>query len=99
MSEQIRVKVGDIGEAVMPYSEVCMHMKVAGRKMLFQIVSERAVQLFSSPMQPFSFPILLGEAGVFEDEKGMYYYPNISKDERDAGIVRDPVNGWAIRND
>ena len=22
-----------------------------------------------------------------------------TKEERDAGIIRDPVNGWALRND
>jgi|CryBogDrversion2_11_1035321.scaffolds.fasta_scaffold346815_2 hypothetical protein len=34
----------------------------------------------------------------------MQYCPGIpftpaTKDELDAGIIRDPVNGWAIRND
>lgn len=67
----------------MPYSEVCMHMGIAGREMVCVISSNgRSLQLYtpdatvSGPGQliPFSAPILVGEAGIFEDSHGFYIY-------------------------
>jgi len=81
--KMVRVNVGDVGEAVMPYSEVCMHMRVAGKKMGFKVLDNRMVQLMSLPdMKLFSAPITLGEAGIYEDNEGMYYYPNGLMEEK-----------------
>jgi hypothetical protein len=65
--------------AEMPYSEVCMHMRVAGRVLYFELpnTDSRTVQLFqeaSGVYFPFSAPILLGEAGIYTDESGHYFY-------------------------
>ena len=61
----------------LPYSEVCMHMRVAGKTMLVQDVGHNMAQLYemtwvgadnnARPQRPggkFSFPILHGEAGL-----------------------------------
>ena len=73
----IRIEPGAYGRSVMPHSEVCMHMQVAGKVMRFHFVSERCVQLLKDLDETnFSFPILAGEAGIFHDDRGFYYYPS-----------------------
>lgn len=70
-----RIKVGEFGTTLMPHSEVCMSMRVAGKVMRFKVVSDRAVQLYDADSyREFSFPILPGEAGIYTDDQGMYYY-------------------------
>ena len=67
---------GQRGITILPHSEVCVHMRVAGKKMGIEVVSPRAVQLYELPAwKPFSFPVLTGEAGVFSEANGdLYYY-------------------------
>ena len=75
-----------VGERVLieaPWSEVCMHMQVAGKKMQAELLPPppgrsfpRAVQLYEPDGRLFSAPILPGEAGFFESEPGQFYvYP------------------------
>lgn len=47
----------------MPYSEVCMHLGVAGKEMLTQYVGNHMVQILNDDGSPVSFPITMGEAG------------------------------------
>lgn len=47
----------------LPYSEVCMHMKVAGTRMYAELRPKNMVQLFDDNGRAFSFPITRGEAG------------------------------------
>lgn len=47
----------------LPYSEVCMHMKVAGQVMLGELRENDMVQLYELNGREFSFPITRGEAG------------------------------------
>lgn len=48
----------------MPFSEVCMHMRIAGRVMAAEIVGTAAIQLFDADTgDKFSAPITAGEAG------------------------------------
>lgn len=47
----------------LPYSEVCLHMRVAGRRMLVGPAGPRMAQLYDDDGKPFSFPITRGEAG------------------------------------
>ena len=78
------IGVGQQGRTLMPHSEVCIHMRVAGKYMDFE-VQERSIQLFvtddSTPRysQHFSSSITMGEAGMkdtTEPRCGMapYYY-------------------------
>lgn len=48
----------------MPYSEVCMHMRVAGKAMWTHRQPGGMVQLYDEAGRKFSFPIVLGEAGL-----------------------------------
>lgn len=73
---------GDTAVITLPYSEVCMHMRVAGTAMkaeLFQVITCRThygmVQLYSEDGSMFSDPITTGEAGIYQDARGYYYYP------------------------
>jgi hypothetical protein len=74
---RIYVRRNTMFAATMPYSEVCMHMRIAGKKMACALVGSRPmVQLFDLQTgSPFSAPILTGEAGVFEDSDGYYIVP------------------------
>lgn len=59
----------------MPYSEVCMHMRIAGKPMACKLVGDRPmVQLYDiTTREPFSFPITAGEAGLYTDSDGEHY--------------------------
>lgn len=52
----------------LPYSEVCMHLRIAGKTMsvgMIRTPSNRLVaQIFDGLGKPYSFPILPGEAGI-----------------------------------
>lgn len=48
----------------LPYSEVCMHMRVAGTQMLVEPRRDGMAQLWQLDGKQFSFPIAAGEAGV-----------------------------------
>lgn len=48
----------------LPYSEVCMHMGVAGTRMFIVPVDNNMAQLYTLAGEKFSFPITRGEAGI-----------------------------------
>jgi len=79
MKQQVFVRRGTLFANEMPFSEVCMFMGIAGKIMGCEIVGDRpVVQLYDIPSkQPFSFPILLGEAGVFEQDGKYYVYREV----------------------
>lgn len=76
--EPIRILPGQRGHKVMPHSEVCMHMRIAGKTMDFELLNKQwpGVQLYDSKGGYFSSSITTGEAGLYRDEEGYYYYPN-----------------------
>lgn len=84
MKQTKRIYHGQFGRAIMPYSEVCMHMKISGKPMYFRfdivgyhnngIDGIAKVQLFDDDNREFSSPILASEAGIYRDEQGFYYY-------------------------
>lgn len=65
MSDKLKIHVGDKIKAIMPWSEVCMHLGVAGKTMTCEILS-RGVQLYDENGTKFSFPISHGEAGFYD---------------------------------
>lgn len=73
MKYKYLLKAGMIGRKEMPFSEVCMHLEVAGKTMFFQVTeSGGGVQLLEekdNKLQYFSFPISTTEAGVFKSEE------------------------------
>jgi hypothetical protein len=52
----------------LPHSEVCMHMRLAGRDQWVAKVAPEAAQIYTDSGERFSAPILLAEAGL--DEHG-----------------------------
>lgn len=73
MSTPLSIRPGERAEIELPFSEVCMHMKIAGTKMMVELVetpqylSEHFsyhVQLYKDDVK-FSIPITLGEAGIY----------------------------------
>jgi hypothetical protein len=58
--------------AELPYSEVCMHLRVAGTQMRARLEPNRMVQLLQPDGAEFSFPITAAEAGLDTDERGAW---------------------------
>jgi hypothetical protein len=74
-----RVTAGQRVRIIAPYSEVCMHMRVAGMPMDAVLRPEPddrtpyLVQLYRPGSdRPFSSPITYGEAGFYHDDDGFY---------------------------
>ena len=73
----VRIHFGEKGKQHMPFSEVCCYMNVAGKEMDFELMDDSMVQLFDPGGSPYSFPITSGEAGLYRDEEGYYYCPDL----------------------
>lgn len=71
----IKIKRGERGRKEMPFSEACMHIGVAGHVMEFELLDRPypGVQLYKDG-HPYSGSITLGEAGVFCQTDGTFYY-------------------------
>ena len=65
----ITLSIGSTTRVVLPYSEVCMHLRVAGEARFVRIL-EHGVQILNDDLTPFSFPVTWGEAGVGRDGDG-----------------------------
>jgi hypothetical protein len=61
------------------YSEVCMHMRVAGTLMQVELLQSpqgyHSAQLYTMDGRMFSAPITTGEAGLYWEEGRYYCYP------------------------
>lgn len=70
------IKPGEKGRGMMPWSEVCMHMRVSDTVMEFELLETgEMVQLIAGNGEKFSAPILPGEAGIYQDgKKRLFYY-------------------------
>ena len=62
----MKVRVGDTVTVTLPYSEVCMHLKVAGKTREVAVLPNGA-QIIGPDGRLFSFPITHGEAGLTVD--------------------------------
>jgi len=74
------LRPGDRVRIELPHSEVCMHMRVAGRVMDVRMTEGRypMAQLLNPDGSEFSAPILTAEAGIYGDvERGFYCYPEM----------------------
>ncbi len=72
------LQAGDVVRVRLLYSEVCVHMRVAGKPMNVQLLQEGSsamAQLLKDDGSRFSFPIHLGEAGIYTDGAGRHYVP------------------------
>lgn len=66
-----RIKTGDVVRLKMPWSEVCMHLKVAGQVRNVRVLDTGA-QILNDDGTPYSFPVTHGEAGIYTDAQGLY---------------------------
>lgn len=73
-SQVMRVFRNQVIELTLPFSEVCVHMKVHNTRMLAHLKSNGMVQLLRSDFSPSGGSITAGEAGFNYDDKG-YYIP------------------------
>ena len=64
--------IGSTNLLKLPYSEVCMHLGVAGRTFPVKLLTYYAAQILQKDGAPFSFPILASEAGIYQDAQGFY---------------------------
>jgi hypothetical protein len=82
------VRVGDTVRVLLPASEVCMHLRVAGTIRAVRIEPGGQygpyAQILNEHGGPFSLGILMSEAGFYHDPvrdaerdwySGWYYYP------------------------
>lgn len=69
------LRLGDIVTRTMPFSEACMHMKVAG-KVHSVLVTRDGAQILNHDGTKFSFEVALGEAGIYTDDCGRWYVPS-----------------------
>lgn len=68
------VRPGDLVMLEMPFTEVCMHLGVAG-KVMTVLVTEEGAQLLDEKRKPVSFPITLSEAGIYTESGDLHYVP------------------------
>lgn len=66
-----RHNIGDTVRVKLPYSEVCMHMGLAGQERDVRI-EEHMAQILNLDGSPYSLPVTWGEAGIFRDAEGPY---------------------------
>lgn len=71
----MRVKPGDVVRLRMPWSEVCLYMKVAEQMRDVRILEDGA-QILNDDGTPYSFPVTHGEAGIYRDAEGLYIQNN-----------------------
>ena len=64
------IMIGSTVTLVLPYSEVNMHMRVAGQIRNVKVLPDNSAQILNSDGSPFSFPVLWGEAGIGSDGDG-----------------------------
>jgi hypothetical protein len=65
-SVMTKARIGETVTVEMPWSEVNMHMRIAGKTMPVRVQSNGA-QILNADGTDFSFPITYGEAGITVD--------------------------------
>lgn len=69
MSAALSIRVGETADVLLPYSEVCMHMRVAGKILPVTLIERNgyfAAQILDESGNRFGAPVTLGEAGIFQ---------------------------------
>lgn len=87
MSTPLSIRCGEIAEIELPYSEVCMHMRVAGKRLPVELLCSGdgnpldtnlsyAAQIYDEHLQKLGGPVTYGEAGIYRSEgpNGPHFY-------------------------
>jgi hypothetical protein len=61
------VRPGEPVEITIAWSEVCMHLGIAGQRRRVEITPGGMAQIYAPNGQPFSLPVTPGEAGIYVD--------------------------------
>jgi len=74
-TEPTMLAIGDTARVALPWSEVCMHMRVADKIMTVQITGGPypMAQILRADGSPFCGAITLGEAGIGRTDAGEYF--------------------------
>ncbi len=77
-------------QVTLPYSEVCMHMRIAGKEAEVELRQGGMAQVYMND-DLVSFPITRGEAGIFRsdivDQILLHYRTNYGPMSRDEGYA------------
>ena len=92
---QVYLKPGDTVIVLLPHSEVCMHMKIAGKLARVRLIEDTdtlrpMAQILEWNINPgneacyweFTAPVLPGEAGIHQSEAGAFYCYGLKIDEK-----------------
>ena len=69
----MKLEIGQSYALVLPYSEVAMHLRVAGYRRIVTVLPHGAAQILNADLTKFSFPVTWGEAGIYRDAQGQPY--------------------------
>ena len=72
MHDKLPVAVGDTVTVNLPYSEVCMHLRVAGQRHQVRLETVNSAQILTLDGGRVSFPVTPAEAGLYRDADGFY---------------------------
>lgn len=73
-NKKIDIKTNKLYALVMPYSEVCSFMRIAGTVKLIELLPDTySVQLYNLDGTLFSFPIGYSEAGIYRTSEYEFY--------------------------
>ncbi len=70
---RIDLQIGDRVRLEMPWSEVMMHLRLAGSNVVVEVLDD-GVQLLLEDGTKLSFPVTWAEAGIYTDTSGPYAY-------------------------
>jgi hypothetical protein len=84
-----RVTVGETITVTMPWSEVMIHMRIVDQDRQVMIVDDRLAQVLNDDGSPFSFAVLLSEAGMIRDTDGTMWADVVR-------TVRDLPNAYPV---
>jgi hypothetical protein len=65
------VSVGEVVSVKLPWSEVCMFMRVSDQVRPVKVLADGA-QILNEDGSPFSSAVTHGEAGFYRDASGVY---------------------------
>lgn len=82
--------MSNIVRVTLPYTEVCMSMRVAGLEMNVQVTETGHAQILNANGTPYSFPITLGEAGLAHLTRQETFQRALTDDE--LATVLDNIN-------
>lgn len=70
----LSIQPGETGNVQIVYSEAACHLRVAGKCLPVTLLDHRMAQIHNEDGSKYSFPVTAGEAGIYWNASGHYYY-------------------------